>query len=105
MKINNHDINGVLEIDRIVHEPARLLILSYLSAVEYCDFIFLIKHTSFTKGNLSSHLRKLEDHGYVDVEKKIVDRKMNTVIKITETGREELSRYKAYMMKHLESII
>ena len=66
------DLQLIGEIDRIIHEPARLLILSFLYVVEAADFIFLMRETGLTKGNLSSHLNKLEGAGYIDVVKEFL---------------------------------
>ncbi len=91
---NELDLNRILEIDRLIHEPARLLIMSYLEVLDYCDFNFLINQTHLTKGNLSSHIRKLEEAEYVLVEKKIVNRKMNTVFSMTGKGSKMLKKYR-----------
>jgi DNA-binding MarR family transcriptional regulator len=95
-------MNDILEIDRLIHEPARLLIMMYLEKLNYCDFIFLINQTGLTKGNLSSHIRKLEEAGYVVVDKKIVNRHTNTVFSLTDNGHEQLSRYKMQMNDFLK---
>ena len=63
------DLRSVTELDRLIHEPARLLIVTILSTVESADFLFLQRETELTKGNLSAHLRKLEDAGYVKIQK------------------------------------
>ena len=68
--IENQD-STELQIDRVVHEPARLKILAYLSVVKSADFVFLLSRTGLTYGNLSSHMSKLEDAGYIEVEKEI----------------------------------
>jgi DNA-binding transcriptional ArsR family regulator len=67
------------ELNRLVHEPARLAILSALSACESADFLFLQRITGLSKGNLSSHLVRLEDGGLVTVTKEFVDRVPRTV--------------------------
>ena len=59
----------VAKVDRLIHEPARLMIITILSTVESADFLFLERETGLTKGNLSSHLSKLESAGYVEIEK------------------------------------
>ena len=55
-------------IDKIIHEPARLMLMAYLYVIESADFLFLERQTGLTRGNLSSHMAKLEDAGYVDVQ-------------------------------------
>ena len=76
------------ELNRLVHEPARLAILSALSACESADFLFLQRITGLSKGNLSSHLVRLEDGGLVTVTKEFVDRVPRTVAALTPLGRE-----------------
>jgi DNA-binding transcriptional ArsR family regulator len=67
-KMNSDDLQAITEIDRIIHEPARLLLVAYLYVVESADFLFLERQTGLTRGNLSSHLNKLEAAGYIDIE-------------------------------------
>lgn len=88
---------ALLELDRLVHEPARHLILDLLEAVEGADFVFLLHHSGLTRGNLSSHLAKLEGAGYVEVQKSFVEKVPRTVLRLTSAGREALHRYRAQM--------
>jgi len=81
-------------IDRIIHEPARLLILTHLYVVTEADFVFLERQTGLTRGNLSSHLSRLEEGGYVTVAKKFVERVPRTVLRLTDNGREAFSAYR-----------
>jgi DNA-binding MarR family transcriptional regulator len=74
-------------IDRLVHEPARLVLLTALSACHSADFLFLQRLTGLTPGNLSSHLLKLEERGLVWIVKKIVGKRTNTRVGLTEKGR------------------
>ena len=74
-------------LDRLVHEPARLAILTALSVSESADFLFLQRLTGLTKGNLSSHLSKLEKAELVSVEKQFVGKTPNTAVSLTEKGR------------------
>ena len=97
-KPENRD-NPITGIDRIIHEPARYLIMAYLSVAESADAIFLQRQTALTWGNLSSHLRKLETAGYVAVKKEFIDRKPHTMLEMTPEGREAFARYRI-MMKH-----
>ena len=83
----------LLDIDRTIHEPARLLLLIYLFTVEKADFTFLKQQTGMTQGNLSSHLNKLEFEGYIRTEKKFKNRRPLTLIKITDSGREAFTSY------------
>jgi DNA-binding MarR family transcriptional regulator len=81
----------------MVHEPARLAILAVLSAVENADFVFLLRQTGLTKGNLSSHAAKLEDAGYIEVEKTFVDRVPRTLYRLTDAGGRALAEYETTM--------
>ncbi len=91
-------------IDRLVHEPARLLIMSYLYVVDGADFLFLSRQTGMTFGNLSSHMSKLEAAGYVEVEKKFVGKKPRTMLRLTSQGRAALEQYRADMRQVLDEL-
>lgn len=78
-------------LDRLVHEPGRLAILTVLSSVTEADFVFLQRATGLTKGNLSSHLTKLEDADLVTIEKRFVRRKPNTNVALTPNGRTRVT--------------
>ena len=93
------ELQKIVDIDRVVHEPARLLILSYLYVVESADFLFLLRQTNLTKGNLSSHLAKLEKTGYVNIEKKFVKKIPRTLLSLTKDGRRAFHEYSQRMKK------
>lgn len=80
-------------LNRLVHEPARLAILVALSACDKADFLFLLNITGLTKGNLSSHLSKLEQAGLVEIEKKFEGKTPITYVKLTLEGKEALKEY------------
>jgi DNA-binding transcriptional ArsR family regulator len=80
-------------LDRLVHEPARLAILTALSACRGADFLYLQRLTGLSKGNLSSHLAKLEDGGLVDVAKEFVGKTPVTRLRLTEHGRAAVERH------------
>ena len=82
------------DIDKVIHEPARLLIMTQLFVVQEADFIYLMRKTGLTWGNLSSHMTKLETAGYIDVEKTFVDKKPHTILKLTEQGRKAFRQYR-----------
>ena len=75
------------ELDRVIHEPARLQIVALLSGAEEADFLFLQRETGLTKGNLSSHLVKLEEVGYVGIEKTFRGKIPITILHLTAEGR------------------
>ena len=81
------------ELDRLVHEPGRLAIMTVLSSVKDADFVFLLRATGLTKGNLSSHLSKLEEAGLVEIEKRFVRKKPNTSVALTSEGRQRFARH------------
>ena len=90
----NPGLNIINEIDRLVHEPARLMILAVLQAVDSADFTFLLVHTGLTRGNLSSHLGKLEKAGYVEINKGFIEKVPHTQLSLTPEGREAYYRYR-----------
>lgn len=85
------------ELDRVIHEPARLQIVALLSAVEAADFLWLLRESGLTKGNLSSHLARLEEAGYVAVEKTFRGKIPLTLLHLTEAGRTAFAGYKRAM--------
>ena len=89
------DFHG--ELDRTIHQPARLAVVSLLAVVERADFVFLQDRTGLTPGNLGSHMSRLEDAGYVKVEKTFVDRKPRTTYRLTDEGRRAFTRYRKQM--------
>jgi DNA-binding MarR family transcriptional regulator len=91
-------------IDRTIHAPARLMVMTYLYVVESVDFIFLLQLTGLTWGNLSSHLGKLEDEGYVEIEKTFVKKKSHTMIRLTTKGRSAFKDYKRGLQQVLEEL-
>jgi DNA-binding transcriptional ArsR family regulator len=80
-------------LDKLIHEPARLAILSALSACESADFTALRRLTGLSDGNLSVQLAKLEDAGLVAAQKQFIDKKPNTKVKITKKGIAAIQRY------------
>jgi DNA-binding MarR family transcriptional regulator len=94
-----HKSLPIAEVDRIIHEPARYLIMAYLYVVESADFLFLLRQTKLTKGNLSSHLMKLEKAGYVNIEKKFVRKIPRTLLSLTKEGRKAFHEYSQRMKK------
>ena len=84
-------------LDRLIHEPARLLIVTHLAAVKEADFAYLLRQTQLTKGNLSTHLTKLEEGGYVDIAKTFEGKVPRTRAKLTKAGKAALSTYSKAM--------
>ena len=97
----------VIEVDRIIHEPARLLIMTILSAVDSADFLYLQNETGLTKGNLSSHLSKLEAAGYVNITKTYRGKIPLTVCKLTRPGQNAFIIYREqlkYIVDHTKGV-
>jgi DNA-binding transcriptional ArsR family regulator len=82
-----------MELDRIIHEPARLRIVTLLSGVEQADFNFLLTTLGLTRGNLSRHIEKLESAGYIKVKKSFKGKIPNTSYQLTQKGSKALNQY------------
>ncbi len=91
------ELPSVSDIDKMIHEPARLLIMAHLYVVESADFLFLMRQTGMTFGNLSSHMSRLEAAGYIDVEKEFIGKRPNTKLSLTESGRLAFEGYRQNM--------
>jgi DNA-binding MarR family transcriptional regulator len=98
------DLLELAEVDRVVHEPARLMILMVLFGVESADFTFLLNTTELTWGNLSSHVTKLEEAGYVKVKKDFVGKKPRTMVQLTDAGRRAIDSYRNTMQDALKNL-
>ena len=82
------------ELDRVIHEPARLLIVALLHGVREADFLYLLRESELTKGNLSSHLAKLEQAGYVEIEKTYRGKLPLTIVRLSRAGRSAFETYR-----------
>ncbi len=80
-------------VDRVIHEPARLVLMTALSTCQFSDFLFLQRLTGLTAGNLSSHLIKLEEAGFLWMEKEIVGKRVRTRVGLTDTGRRAIEEH------------
>ena len=87
-------------LDRVIHEPARLMLVALLSSVESADFLFLLKESGLTKGNLSVHLSRLEEAGYLQTEKTFRGKIPHTEYRLTSKGKSAFEQYR----KNLGSI-
>ncbi len=94
----------MVDIDRLIHEPARLVIVATLYFVEAADFLYLLHETGMTKGNLSSHLTKLEAGGYVQIEKTYREKIPRTICRLSSAGRTAFSQYRARLKKAVSSM-
>ena len=89
------------DLDPLLHERGRLAIVSVLAAVEGLPFTELRDQLEMTDGNLSVHLQKLEEKGYVAIDKRFVGRRPQTTCRLTRAGRDAFARY----LNHLEAIV
>ena len=101
-KTMNDDLRALTDLDRIIHEPARLLLMTILSGVVSADFLFLQRQTGLTKGNLSAHLSRLEEAGYVKIEKTFKGKLPLTVCKLTSTGQKALAKYRQQVQSFMD---
>lgn len=101
----NEGLKPIADLNRTVHAPARLMILAYLSIVESADFTFLLSQTGLTRGNLSTHLSKLEEAEYIHVNKEFVEKIPRTLIRLTEEGRGAIDQYRENMQQVLDKLL
>ena len=97
------DIRRLGDLDRTIHEPARLMVVALLAAVEEADFKYLHQTTGLSKGNLSIHLSKLEEAGYIEIEKSFRGKFPLTVCRLSEAGRQGFEGYRRMMRKALRA--
>ena len=83
----------IKDINRTIHEPARQLLMIYLYSADKVDFTYLKKESGMTQGNLSSHLNKLENEGYIRAEKQFLNKRPLTIFMITDLGRSAFQEY------------
>jgi len=103
-EMRGEEFQPLADINRLIHEPARLMIMSYLYVVESADFLFLMRQTGLTFGNLSSHLSKLEVAGYVAIEKEFIGKKPHTMLRLTNEGRAAFQKYRQNIKQALDEL-
>ena len=94
----------ITKIDRLIHEPSRYILMAYLYVVEVADFLFLLRQTGMTWGNLSAHVSKLEAAGYVAIEKEFLGKKPHTIVRLTDQGRNAFEEYRRNMKRVLDNL-
>jgi len=97
------ELRSLSEVDRLIHEPSRSIILAILAAVESADFLYLQRETGLTKGNLSVHLSKLEQAGYVGIEKTYRGKVPLTLCRLTDEGRRAFDQYRKQLKQFVEN--
>ncbi len=95
---------GIADVDRLLHEPSRLVIVAILYAVESADFLYLLRETGLTKGNLSAHLARLEEAGYVQIDKSFRGKVPQTICRLTERGRDAFRGYRDRLRRVASSL-
>jgi DNA-binding MarR family transcriptional regulator len=98
------DIRSIKKIDRVIHEPGRLMIMTQLYIVESADFLYLKRQTGLTWGNLSAHMSKLEAVGYIKVVKEFLEKKPHTILHLTDKGRSAFQIYRQNMKQMFEDL-
>jgi DNA-binding MarR family transcriptional regulator len=101
-KQTTDSLSEIVNIDRLVHSPARLSILTYLSVVEEGDAVYLLNQTGLTWGNLSANVTRLQEAGYIEVVKEFKDKKPHTLLKLTDRGRRAFHDYQNKMKELLD---
>lgn len=96
------DLRSLTEVDRLLHEPSRAVIVAILATVESADFVFLQRETNLTKGNLSAHLTKLQEAGYIQIEKTFRGKYPLTLCRLTDTGRQAFQAYRQKLRQFVE---
>ena len=101
-------IRSLNELDRVIHEPARLMIVALLAAVEQADFRYLLYETGLTKGNLNAHLTRLEQAGYIAVSKSFRGKVPQTRYQLTPEGHQAFAAYREQIeqfVNHLHHVV
>jgi len=98
------DIQNITNVDKLIHEPARLNIMTHLYVIESADFLFMMRQTGLTFGNLSAHMSKLEAAGYIEIIKEFVGKKPHTMLRLTQKGRTAFEEYKMKMKQFFDDI-
>ncbi len=100
----NEQLRNLAALDRVIHEPGRLMIVAILSAVAECDFRYMEHETGMNKGNLSSHLSKLEEAGYVQITKTFRGKIPQTLARLTDAGRAAFEKYRRSLKKIMDTL-
>jgi DNA-binding MarR family transcriptional regulator len=101
---NDDDLHPLSELDPVIHASARLMVLVHLYVVDSADYVFLKRQTGLSWGNLATHLNKLEEAGYVTIEKGYKGKKPQTMIHLTKHGRAAFKDYKQNLQQVLDDL-
>jgi DNA-binding MarR family transcriptional regulator len=94
-------LSEIISIDKTIHEPVRIAILTILTVVEKADFLYIKNYLGITQGNLSSHINKLENAGFIEIEKKFKGKRPSTILSITVRGAENFKNYLNTIKKYI----
>ena len=100
----NEDLFSLGDLDRLLHEPARLMIATILFSAAEADFLYLLNATGLTRGNLSTHLARLEEAGYVEIEKTYKGKLPRTICRLTKAGRTAFNEYRKQLRQVVETL-
>ena len=103
-ELPSNDLATLNDIDHLIHEPGRLMLMALLYVIQSADFTFLMNQTGLTWGNLSAHMTKLEEAGYIQVEKTFKGRRPNTMLSLTPQGRQAFKTYRRNMKQILDEL-
>jgi DNA-binding MarR family transcriptional regulator len=98
------DVQSLKTVDKVIHEPARLNIMAHLYVIDSADFLFMMRQTGLTFGNLSAHMSKLESAGYIKIIKEFMGKKPHTMLKLTEKGKQAFEEYRKQMKQFFNEI-
>ena len=101
---SSSELHPLADIDQVIHASGRLMVLTYLYVVESADYVFLTRLTDLTWGNLSTHLAKLEEAGYITIDKEFRGKKTHSTIHLTKQGRIAFREYKKSMQQVLDDL-
>lgn len=93
----NHELKAIGQVDRVLHEPNRMVIAALLYGVEGADYLYLLTETGMSKGNLTSHLAKLEGADYVEIVKSFRGKVPHTLVRLTPKGRKAFDEYRVQL--------
>ena len=103
--MNNQEEKSAMDLDSDIHQPARMSILLFLLPKGKATFTVIQKALGLTSGNLSSHIKKLQGKGFVDIKKTFIDLKPTTEVFITELGRKSTIDYANDLSKILQNML
>lgn len=103
-KKTKNELQLLKSVDKLIHEPARLNIMTNLYVIESADFLYMMRRTGLTFGNLSSHMSKLEEAGYIEIIKEFIGKKPHTMLRLTEKGRSAFKEYRNKMRQFFKAM-